>query len=81
MKAIIQEMLETFILKRKCRLNIRFFFVLLKRMPWLKQAVIEKGLELQNSEETRPAQLRILEKLLKTLVKGKKVKEEHQDQE
>jgi hypothetical protein len=80
-KAIAQEMLDAFILKRKCRLNASFFTFLLKRTPWLKKTIIEKGQELQKRKGVRAAQQRVLEKLMRLLSKGNQVKKEHQEEQ
>lgn len=74
-------MLESFVLKRKCKLNIAFFSYLIKKIPSLRQTVVSKSTELKEKEEVRPAQQRVLEKLLKTLVKIRKVKQEYQEEE
>lgn len=73
-------MLENFIIKRKCKLNVGFFSFLLKKMPYLRQSIVSKGLELKNREGVRPAQQRILENMLKTLTQSKRVKQEHQEE-
>lgn len=61
-------------MKRKCRLNVGFFSFLLKKLPGLRQAIVSKAVELQSREDVRPAQQRILENILKTLTKSKRVK-------
>lgn len=68
-------MLEIFVLKRKCKLNVGFFSYLIKRIPSIRQIVVSKGTELKGREGVRPAQQRILLKLLSNLVKMKKVKQ------
>ena len=70
-------MLESFIFKRNCKINVRFFSYLLKKLPWLKQAIVEKGKDIQKKSGIRPAQQRILEKIISNFVKSSKVKEEH----
>ena len=40
---------------------------------------MERGRDIQKKEGIRPAQERILEKLINNLIKNKKVKEEHQE--
>ena len=81
MNKIVEEMLESFVLKRKCKLNVGFFINLIKKIPALRQIVVGKGTELKLNESVRPAQLRVLEKLLNILVKTKKVKQEHREEE
>ena len=71
-------MLESFILKRNCKLNAHFFSFLLKKLPWLKATFQNKGKELMKKEGVRPAQLRILDKLLKSINKGIQIKKEHE---
>lgn len=73
-------MLEVFITKRKCKLNFSFFPYLLKKVPTFRQNITALATALQLNSEIRPAQQRVVEKLLKSL--GKKhtiVKEEHQE--
>ena len=40
----------------------------------MRQAIISKGVELEQREGVRPAQQRVLQKMLKHLVKNKQVK-------
>jgi hypothetical protein len=70
-------MLEVFITKRKCKLNFSFFPFLLKKIPTLRQNITALATALQARGEIRPAQQRVIEKLLKSLVRKHNVKEEH----
>ena len=73
-------MLEIFMTKRKCKVNASFFPFLVKKLPSIRQQVIAVGMELQNREGIRPAQKRVMEKMLKSMVKNKQVKQEEIDE-
>jgi hypothetical protein len=75
-KAIIQEMLEIYLTKRKCKLHQGFFHFVLKKMPQLRESVVEKCLSLEGSVTLRPAQARVLQKFKQLLLKKQSVKEE-----
>jgi hypothetical protein len=72
-------MLEIFITKRKCKMNFSFFLFVLKKLPALRQSIIALATALKTKSEVRPAQQRVVEKLLKTLVKNNNIKEEHNE--
>lgn len=75
---IVTQMLDDFVTKRKSRLSASFFPVLIKRLPSMRQPIVSKGVELQQREGVRPAQQRVLEKMLKHLVKKNRVKQEEE---
>ena len=68
-------MLEVFITKRKCKLNFSFFPFLLKKLPSLRQNIVALATALHAKGEMRPAQQRVIEKLLRSLVRKHNVKE------
>jgi len=60
-------------------MNFSFFPFVLKKLPALRQNIIALATALKTNNEVRPAQQRVVEKLLKTLVKKNSVKEEHNE--
>ena len=73
-KKVIQEMLEIFLTKRKCKLSQGFWQFILKRVPQLKQSIIEKVLIVEENLTLRPAQERVLQKLKNLVIKKQNVK-------
>lgn len=71
---MIQEMLEIFLTKRKCKLSLGFWSFILKRLPQLKQAIIEKLLIVEENLTLRAAQERVLQKLKNLVIKRQHIK-------
>ena len=63
---MVQEMLETFALKRKCKLKVEFFFYLLRKISGFRQPLLDKIGEL-GEKSVRPAQKKQLEKIEKKI--------------
>ena len=77
---LVQEMLETFLTKRKCRLQAGFFHFLLRKLPQLKGALLERCIAVELNEQLRPAQQRVLLKLKQLLLGRQSVKVETEEE-
>lgn len=53
-------MLSIFLIKRKCKLQAGFFHFLLRKLPQFKPAILERCLKIEQNEQLRPAQQRVL---------------------
>lgn len=76
---IVQEMLQVFLTKRKCKLQAGFFQFLIRRLPQLKPSLLERCLTVEQNEKLRPAQERVLHKLKAQLIGKQAIKVEAED--
>jgi hypothetical protein len=67
---LVQDMLEIFLTKRKCKLQAGFFPFLVRKLPQLKPTLLERCLAIEQNDQLRPAQSRVMLKL-KALLLGK----------
>lgn len=73
-------MLELFLTKRKCKLQAGFFHFLLRKLPQMKGALLERCIAVELNEQLRPAQQRVLGKLKQLLLGKQSVKVETEEE-
>ena len=62
-RKILDEIVGIFFLTRKSKLNLNFFFYLIRKKPAFKEIVLERCRSIEENNELRPAQQRQMEKL------------------